>query len=215
MHPDSRKYTPFASRSGEYHYLQMPFGLLNSCQSFEKLMEITLAGLQWSKLVIYVDDVLTYSKTVEGMLENLEEVFKRLQRANLKLKPTKCKLFQTTVGFLGYVVSNRIVSTDPKKIQTVEQWDQPKIVKQVRAFVGFCQYYRKFIKNFSSIAAPLYSLTKKHAKFKWGETCETVFCTLKERLITAPVLANPTRTDQFIIDCDASLTGTGAILSQI
>ncbi len=215
MEEESKQKTAFSTRKGLFQYTVMPFGASNSAGTFQRLMEITLAGLQWSKLVLYLDDVLSFSPTVDEMQVNLEQIFKQFKAANLKLKPSKCKLFQTSVEFLGHVVSSEGVACDPKKIEAIEQWERPKNVKDVRSFVGFCQYYRKFIENFSSIAAPLYHLTRKHAKFEWTEICETTFCTLKEKLVTAPVLAYPTREDVFILDCDASLYGIGGVLSQI
>ena len=215
MHEADKERTAFVCRAGLFQYTVMPFGMNNSPATFERLMEITLAGLQWKTLVLYLDDILTFSPTVEEMLARLEEVFKRFEKANLKLKPSKCKLFQTSVEFLGHVVSNEGISCDPKKIEAIDQWQTPKNVKAVRSFVGFCQYYRKYIKDFSNIAAPLYHLTRKRAKFEWNETCENAFLTLKESLVSAPVLAYPTREDEFVLDCDASLYGIGAVLSQI
>ncbi len=174
-----------------------------------------LNGLQWSRAVLYLDDCIVYGKWFDETLQNLEEVLKRFRKANLKLKPSKCKLFQTTVEFLGHVVSAEGISCDPKKIEAVRDWTKPTNVSEIRSFVGFAQYYRKFIPGFSNIAAPLYELTKKRAKFIWCEKCEEAFNTLKSKLISAPVLAYPNREEEFILDTDCSAYAAGAVLSQI
>jgi transposase InsO family protein len=215
MDPESKEKTAFSVKRGLFQYRKMPFGMANSPSTFERLMEIVLSGLQYKICVLYLDDILTFSTSVDQMIENLEEVFQRFKKANLKLKPSKCKLFQRSVDFLGHVVSAEGVSCDPKKIEAVQNWPKPKNVKDVRSFTGFCQYYRKFVKGFSTIAAPLYALTQKNAKFRWTDECDLAFNTLKEKLVTAPVLAYPTRNDEFILDCDASLYGVGGVLSQI
>ena len=207
--------TAFSTRTGLKQYTCMPFGLTNSPATFQKLMESILGGLQWNRIVLYLDDVIVYGETFEKTLENLAEVFNRLKEADLKLKPSKCNLFQKQVEFLGHSVSEQGISCDPKKIEAVAEWPQPKTIKEVRSFVGFAQYYRKFIRNFSNIAAPLNSLTKHRAKFIWSEECNIAFNMLKEKLTKAPVLAYPNNEGKFILDTDASLYGVGGVLSQI
>jgi len=148
-------------------------------------------------------------------MERLEKLFQRLREAHLKLKPSKCHMLQKSVAFLGYTVSGEGVSTDPEKIEAVKDWPTPSNLRQCRAFVGLCQYYRRFVPNFSAIAAPLHALTKKGAQFVWSAECQTAFELLKTVLTSADVLALPNDEGQYVLDCDASDKAIGAVLSQI
>jgi len=145
----------------------------------------------------------------------LERLFQRLREANLKLKPSKCSILQKRVAFLGYIVSESGIGTDPSKIEAVQNWPIPTNLRQCRAFVGLCQYYRRFVANFSTIAAPLHALTKKGAPFIWSAECQNAFEQLKNALTSANVLALPNDEGQFILDCDASDKAIGAVLSQV
>ena len=190
-------------------------GLSNSAPVFERLMEKVLFGLTWKICLVYLDDIIIFSRSFEEHVENLKEVFERLKEANLKLSPKKCHFFKKQVKFLGHIVSENGVSTDPSKIQAVKDWPVPKNVKEVRSFVGLTSYYRKFISNYADKARPLHKITEKNQKFVWTESCQQSFEELKSALITAPVLAYPSRYDLFILDTDASNVGMGAVLSQI
>ena len=133
----------------------------------------------------------------------------------MKLSPKKCNLFKHKVAFLGHIVSSEGISTNPEKVEAVQTWPVPKNVKQVRSFLGLCSYYRKFIRNFSTIAKPLTRLTEKHmSKFSWTGECNDAFTELKSRLASAPILTYPDIEQDFILDTDASGVGIGAILSQ-
>ncbi|MCG7877680.1 MAG: RNase H-like domain-containing protein, partial [Candidatus Thiodiazotropha endolucinida] len=193
----------------------MPFGLVNAPSSFQRLMEDVLRGLQWAESLLYMDDIITPGPTVKESLRRLENVFKRLMKANLKLKPSKCIFFQKSVKFLGHVVSEEGVHTCPDKIEAVRDWPTPVDAKQVRSFLGLASYYRKFVRGFADIARPLHKICEKKAKFLWSEECETAFKTLKQALTQAPILAYP-RCDggKFILDTDASDKAVGAVLSQ-
>lgn len=215
MEENDKEKTAFSCRKGHFQYRKMPFGLCNSPSSFQRIMEIALRQLQWNTCVLYIDDILAFGNDFQTALSNLEEILIRFQEANLKLKPSKCKLFQKSVDFLGSIVSQQGVACDPDKVKAVEEWPRPRNLKDIRAFCGFCQYYSRHIQNFSHIAAPLYALTKKKVKFVWSDACEEAFETLKARLTTAPVLAYPTKDDTFIVDTDASLFAIGAALSQV
>ena len=133
----------------------------------------------------------------------------------MKLNPEKCTLFQKEVKFLRQVVNEDGVSTDPDKTMVIREWSTPKNVTDVRSFLGLCSYYRKFIKNFASIARPLHKLTEKGRNFVWTEECNMSFNKLKELLTSPPILAYPNRTGLFVLDADASNFGIGAVLSQI
>ena len=210
--------TAFSTRKGLYQFNVMPFGLCNAPATFERLMESVLCGLNWETCLVYIDDIIVFGRTFEESLENLRKVFDRLRQANLKLKPKKCNLFQRKVKYLGHVVSGEGVQCDPEKIDKVLNWPGPKRVKDVRSFLGFASYYRKFIPDFSTIAAPLTALTKKVTRkngFHWNPSAEAAFQKLKIALTSTPILAYPSRNDRFILDTDASGVGMGGVLSQL
>lgn len=177
-------------------------------------MESVLAGLHWQICLIYLDDVIVTGKTFQDMVNNLSQMFERFQQAGLKLKPRKCTLFAQQVEFLRHVVSEAGIKTDPKKTECIKMWPLPKNVHEVRAFLGLCRYYRKFVFRFSEIAKPLYKLTEKKTPFSWTDECNQAFQTLKEKLVEAPILTHPDFTKSFILDVDASDKSIGAVLSQ-
>ena len=211
---DDRKKTAFISRKGLFEFKVLPFGLCNAPATFERLMEIVLAGLHWETCLVYLDDIIVCGKTFEDMVKNLDEVLDRLQEAGLKLKARKCQLFAKRVNFLGHVISEDGISTDPKKTECVQNWPVPTTVKEVRSFLGFCSYYRRFIFRFSEIAKPLHKLTQKGVRFKWTKECQNAFQTLKTKLVNAPVLAHPDFNHGFILDVDACDQSIGAVISQ-
>ncbi|GFT68692.1 retrovirus-related Pol polyprotein from transposon 297 [Nephila pilipes] len=138
----------------------------------------------------------------------------RLQKANLKLSPKKCRFFQKEVSYLGHVISSEGVKTDPEKIIAVVDWPHPETVNELRSFLGLCTYYRRFVRNFSTIARPLHTLTEAKSNFNWTEDCLKYFNSLKQPLTTSPFLTNPRTDEDFILDTDASNEGIGAVLSQ-
>ena len=162
---------------------------------------------------MYLDDIIVCGKTFDEMVKNLDEVFARLQGAGLKLKARKCQLFAQRVDFLGHVISEDGIRTDPKKTECVRKWPEPN-VKEVRSFLGFCSYYRRFIFRFAEIAKPLHKLTQKGVRFKWTKECQNAFQTLKTTLMNAPVLAHPDFNHGFILDVDACDQSIGAVISQ-
>ena len=193
----------------------MAFGLCNAPATFEQLMEKILRDLLNDTCLIYLDDVMVMAKSFDEMLDNLRTIFVRIRNANLKLNRKKCTFFQREVEYLGHIVSERGIKTDPKKIEVIVNWPIPSCKKPVKCFTGFCSYYRRIIKRFSSIAKPLYRLTEKKTKFDWTDDCQKSFLNLKQALSTPPILAFP-RTDlPFILDTDAFDHGIGADLSQI
>ena len=214
MDGEDKMKTAFSTNQGLFHFRVMPFGLVNAPSTFQRLMEDVLRGLQWRESLLYMDDIITPGKTVDECLERLEHVFQRLRSANLKLKPSKCIFFQRSVTFLGHVVTEDGVRTDPEKIKTVKEWPTPETSKQVRSFIGLASYYRRFVKGFTDIARPLHKLCEKNNKFRWTEECQQVFDRLKEALTTTPILAYPKIGSKFIVDSDASDLTVGAVLSQ-
>lgn len=191
----------------------MPFGLCNAPATFERLMEIVLAGLNWQICLIYLDDIIVHGRTFDEMLVNLDKVFSRLQKAGLKLKARKCHLFAQEVENLGHIISAKGIKTDPKKTQAVNAWPIPKNTTDLRAFLGLCCYYRKFIFEFSDIAKPLHQLTEKGKRFVWTKECDQAFQTLKQKLVNSPILSFPDFSQPFILDEDASEIEIGGILS--
>lgn len=211
---EDKEKTAFSIGNGLWQFTCMPFGLCNAPATFERLMEKVLKKL--SKIcLVYLDDVIIFGKSFEEMLDHLKQVFLRLRSANLKLNPRKCSFFKREIKYLGHVVSEGGVTTDPEKISAVRNWPVPRTKKQVRSFLGFCSYYRKFVKGFSLIAKPLFSLTENLAKFVWTEQCESAFQRLKKCLMSSPILSFPRNEGQFLLDTDASNHGIGAVLSQI
>ena len=202
----------FVVPGGLFEFQVMPFGLCNAPSTFQRLMETVLAGLQWKIALIYLDDVIVFGSSVEEVVDRLQVIFTRLREAKLKLKPQKCHLFQREVLYLGHIVSERGVSTDPAKVEVVATWPTPTNVTEVRSFLGLASYYRRFIYKFSDVARPLTALTKKENPFIWTDKCETAFQTLKEKLTTAPILAYPRMGVGFILD--ASQFAIGAVLAQ-
>ena len=177
-------------------------------------MDLVLNGLTWQICLLYLDDVLIYSRTFDEHIERVKLVLERIKGANLKLKPSKCKFCQHSVRFLGSIVSKEGVSPDPEKVRAVQEWPVPQNVTEVRSFTALAAYYRRFIRNFAAIARPLYDLTKKGQPFEWKAGQQNAFETLKERLTSAPVLVPPSDEGEFILDTDCSDFAAGAVLSQ-
>uniref|UniRef100_A0A8C7YMG5 Gypsy retrotransposon integrase-like protein 1 n=1 Tax=Oryzias sinensis TaxID=183150 RepID=A0A8C7YMG5_9TELE len=198
----------------------MPFGLCNAPATFQRLMQRCLGNLVNDSLLIYLDDVVVFSPDFSSHVKHLEEVFERLDQHGLKLQPKKCNLFQRRVTYLGHVISEGGVSTDPSKTMAVREWPVPQTVRQVRSFLGFAGYYRRFIPHFSKIATPLNMLThntsgKKPTPVTWTEQCQQAFDKLKQALLNAPVLAYADFSQPFRLYTDASFEGLGAVLAQV
>ena len=214
--PDIPK-TAFVTKEGMYEWIVMPFGLCNAPASFQRLMESILRGLQWKTAILYIDDILVFGKTVKEAGQNLGVVLQRLQEAGLKLKASKCQLFRKQVHFLGHVVSQEGIACDPGKLEAVADWPEPKDLHQLRSFLGFSGYYRKFIPEYSQKATPLVALLAKGRKFGWSRQCQQAFDSLKSSLVKPPVLGFPISDPEsvFILDSDCSLMAMGAVLSQL
>jgi transposase InsO family protein len=215
MTEEAKLKSAFATPSGLFQFKCMPFGLCNAPSTFERLMEQVLAGLQWQICLIYLDDVIIFSKTCAEHIARLDEILSKLGQAGLKLKPKKCHFFCEEVLYLGHRVSKEGIATDPDKVKAVQNWGVPTNLTDVRSFLGLCSYYRRFIPQFSTIAKPLTRLTEKNQGFKWGDEQEEAWAGLKQKLLTAPILAYPDPQVEFIVDTDASAYGIGAVLSQV
>ena len=214
MDAGTQEKAAFVTSSGLYEWTVMPFGLCNAPSTFARLMELVLKGLHWKICLIYLDDVIVMGRTFEEELERLKEVFERLARAGLKLKPKKCFLFQKRVSYLGHVVTEEGIAADPEKVEQVRTWPTPENSTEVKSFLGLASCYRRFIPDFSTIAKPLYKLTEAKAEFAWTEQCQLAFDSLRGSLTSGRVLAYRAREGEFVLDTDASDHGIGVVLSQ-
>ncbi|KAG1926787.1 retrotransposable element [Pimephales promelas] len=207
--------TAFSTTSGHYEYSVMPFGLSNSPSVFQAFMNDVFRDMLDRWVIVYIDDILIYSDSLEEHVQHVRSVLQRLIQFHLYAKMEKCEFHQTSVSFLGYVISQDGVAMDEKKVRGVIDWPVPRTVKELQRFLGFANFYRRFIRNFSLIAAPLTALTKRHSsRISWNPEAQHAFQELKSRFTTAPILRHPDPECQFIVEVDASNTGVGAILSQ-
>ena len=215
MAPEDREKTAFSTHRGLFQFTVMPFGLCNAPGTFERLMEVAMRGLQWTSCLVYLDDIVVFSRDFKGHLQRLGEVLGRLEAAGLKVKPSKCRLVRGEVAFLGHVVNAEGISTDPSKVEAVRGWPTPGTsLTEVRSFLGLAGYYRSFVPEFATIAKPLSSLADKGRVFKWTSDCEDSFRLLKELLTQSPILGYPQEEGRIVLDTDASDLGLGAVLSQ-
>ncbi|KAL0560646.1 hypothetical protein IC582_001055 [Cucumis melo] len=206
--------TAFRSRYGHYEFIVMSFGLTNALAVFMDLMNRVFREFLDTFVIVFIDDILIYSKTEAEHEEHLRMVLQTLRDNKLYAKFSKCEFWLKQVSFLGHVVSKAGVSVDPAKIEAVTGWTRPSTVSEVRSFLGLAGYYRRFVENFSRIATPLTQLTRKGAPFVWSKACEDSFQTLKQKLVTAPVLTVPDGSGSFVIYSDASKKGLGCVLMQ-
>ena len=218
MDPSAQEKTAFVTHQGLYEFRVIPFGLTNAPAIFQRLMQQVMAPLKSTSrpdfVSVYLDDILIFSRSLEEHLQHLQMVIQRLVDVGLKLKPTKCRFAQTELEYLGHVVGRDGLKTNPRLVAAVSDFPVPDSVQGVRRFLGLASYYRKFIPNFSRIAHPPHQLTCKAASFKWSPECSRAFEELKHRLTTAPILAYPNFTCDFVLETDASVQGVGAVLGQ-
>ena len=211
---------------GLYEFLKMPFGVCNGPGTFMRMMDRIFGDVNFQCVLIYLDDILVPADSFDQMLERLDMVFSRLENFELKVKPEKCHFFKEKLHFLGHVVSEDGVATDPEKTRAISDWAPITSETELRSFLGLASYYRRYVKNFASVAAPLHALlsgggkkkNKRDVVSKWPECwtpeCEESFAELKRKLTSAPVLGYPDFTKPFILEIDASFSGLGAVLSQ-
>ena len=220
MKPEDMEKTAFSSHIGLFQYNVMPFGLCNAPATFEAMMENMLSDLLWSRCLVYLDDVIVFGTTFNECLANLEMVIARMLSNGLKIKPKKCKFFMKSMRYLGRIISPEGVQTDPEKISTVMDWDEPINAKEVRSFLGLCSYYRDFIPGYSKVSYPMQRVAhwtpgRPKELFPWGVEQRESFQKLKDLFASTPVLHYPTAEDHFILDTDASNDSIGAALSQV
>ena len=203
----------FKTSEALYEWLVMPFGLSNAPSTFTRLMNEVLRPFAGKCLVVYFDDILIYSHSLEEHKEHLRAVCAKLQEERLFANLAKCSFLTNSVAFLGFVVSATGIAVDPAKTSAIREWPTPQSLFAARSFHGLAQFYRRFVRDFSSIAAPITDIFRQ-AQFHWSAAADHAFHQLKVALTTAPVLRLPDFTKLFDVAADASSTGIGAVLSQ-
>jgi hypothetical protein len=214
IRPGDEWKTAFRTRYGHFEYTVMPFGLTNAPAVFQHMANDIFRDLLDDCLIIYLDDLLVYSKTQEEHDSHVLLVLKRLREHGLYAKLEKCSFGCNQVEFLGYIISSEGISMDPAKVRTVVEWQTPRSVRDVQCFLGFANFYRKFIQDYSKIVLPLTQLTRKGQPFIWSEETDMAFESLKKAFTSAPILAHVDPEKPFIIEADASDFALGSILSQ-
>jgi hypothetical protein len=206
--------TAFTTRYGLFEYLVMYFGLMNVSAHFMYLMNYIFMPELDKFVVVFIDDILIYSRSMEKHEEHLQIVLQQLQEHQLYAKFSKCEFWIKEVPFLGHVVSPEGITVDPSKVKEVLDWKPLTSVSEVRSFLGLAGYYRQFISHFSKITKPITELLKKGNKYVWSDAWDEAFKKLNKLLTTSPVLAQPDTDKSFDVYCDASGTGLGGVLIQ-
>src|SRR6266496_6110910 len=214
MDPKDKPKMAFTCHLGLYEFNVMLFGLKNTPLTFQRLINKVLREYIDEFIIVYIDDLLIYSKTFEEHLEHIRKVFEKLREANLMMKLKKCKFCIPNVEFLGHIIGRDGLQPDSSKIEKMEQLKPPKDLRTLRGALGLFFYYRKFVKNFSTISRPMTELLRKDKIFEWKERQQKAFDFLKKKLTTAPILGYPDYNKPFILFTDASGKGLGAVLSQ-
>ena len=219
MSKSSIEKTAFSCPQGHFEFLRMPFGLCGAPCTFQKIVKTVLQEQDSRICLIYLDDIIVFGITLQEHNSRLEIVMKQLLSAGVKLSKSKCHFGQSSVKFFGHVENSNGITTDPGKTEKVRNWKKPELMKELSSFIGFALYYRRFIQNFSFLAAPLDSILnrekgKRNIKIKWTENMTKSFQDLKDALCSTPVLTCPINDSLFILDTDASQFGVGAVLSQ-
>ncbi|KAL0198834.1 hypothetical protein M9458_007374, partial [Cirrhinus mrigala] len=207
--------TAFVTPSGHYEYLVMPYGLANSPSIFQNFMNEIFRDFLHHFVIVYIDDILIYSCDLQEHRKHVRQVLQRLREHQLFLKLEKCEFHQSSVSFLGYVISGDGVRMEQNKVSVVFQWTEPLTIKDLQRFLGFANFYRRFIKNFSILTTPLTALLKGTKRtLQWNSDAREAFQKLKQAFTSAPVLQHPDPDKPFVVEVDAADTGVGAVLSQ-
>lgn len=214
MHPDSEDLTTFRTRYGSFKFRVLPFGLTNGPAAFQRYINTVLGEYLDDFATAYIDDILIYSETMEDHVKHVRLVLQQLRKAGLQASLPKCEFHTTRTRYLGFIISTNGVEVDPEKVSVVTQWKQPETMRGVQSFLGFCNFYRRFIRDYSRVAKPLHRLTKKGVPLIWDQACQEAFQALKQALTSAPILSHydPGRATR--LETDASDGVIGAVLSQ-
>nr|GFC10352.1 putative reverse transcriptase domain-containing protein [Tanacetum cinerariifolium] len=206
--------TAFRTCYGHYEFQLMPFGLTNAPTVFMDLMKRVCKPYLDRFVIVFIDDILIYSKNRKEHEGHLKLILKLLKEEELYAKFLKCEFWLSNVQFLGHVIDSKGIHVDHAKIEAIKDWESPKTPTEIRQFLGLAGYYRRFIEGFLKIARPMTKLTQKRVKFNWGEKAEAAFQLLKRKLCSAPILALHEGSENFVVYCDASHKGLGAVLMQ-
>ncbi|CAK1597489.1 unnamed protein product [Parnassius mnemosyne] len=212
--PESRKYTAFSTSTGHYQLKRLPMGLKTSCSAFSRVMSIAMLGRAFEKCFIYLDDLITFGRSLATHNQNLIDVFERLRKVNLKLNPAKCQFLKKKILYLCHVVTADGIAPDLEKTKVLDKFPVPQNADEVRRFVAFCNYYRKFVPSFATITMPLNNFLKRDVPFIWNSDCENAFNFLKNALISPLILEYPDfgESSEFVLQTDASDLAVGAVL---
>nr|GEW77157.1 putative reverse transcriptase domain-containing protein [Tanacetum cinerariifolium] len=206
--------TAFKTRYGHYEFQVMSFGLTNTPAMFMDLMNRVCKPYLDKFVIVFIDDILIYSKSKKEHGKHLKTILKLLKKEQLYVKFSKCEFWLESIQFLGPDIDSEGIHLDPAKIEAIKNWATSTTPTEVRQFLGLAGYYRRFIKGFSLISKPLTKLTQKNNKFEWETETEEAFPTLKQKLCFAPILTLPEGSEDFVVYCDALLRGFGAVLKQ-
>lgn len=206
--------TAFSTRHGQFEYKVMPLGLCNAPAVFQRMMNTIFYDMLDRGVIIYLDDILIYGETEEELRKLTLEVLKRLRKHKLFVKPGKCRFKVQKVDFLGVIVTPGSIEMDPGKVDAIRDWPAPTKVKEMQSFLGFCNFYRRFIPDYSTITRPLHGLAKKNVQWKWTQQHQVAFQTLKEQFQVGRVLVHPDPSKPFFVECDSSGYAIGGELSQ-
>ncbi|GBG91629.1 hypothetical protein CBR_g52663 [Chara braunii] len=214
VHPDDQYKTAFRTRYGHYEFIVMPFGLTNAPTTFQRCMNDLFRPWLDKFVVVYLDDILVFSRTLEEHRGHLRQVLEKLREVNFKINAKKCDWAKTRVLYLGHVLDGDGVKPEDSKIAAIRDWPTPRTLTELCSFMGLANYYRKFVRNFSTIAAPLRTLLRKETIWKWDKDCTSAMKKLKQTLIEYPVLKVADQSLPFVVTTDASQYGIGAVLQQ-
>ena len=213
LEKDSQIKTAFSTKNGQYCFTRMPFGIAAAPGTFQELMTKVLDGLAGT--MVYMDDIMVFSEELNQHYVTLGKVLERIQKAGLRVNPEKCNLLRKEVKFLGHVIDKEGIRTDSTKVAAIKNFEKPKCIKNLRSFLGICNYYRRFIKDYSKKSRALEKLCGSNcSKLVWSEECEKAFGDMKQALTQSPILGFPDIKKTFILDTDASFDAIGAVLSQ-
>ena len=209
-----REKTAFSIPHGKFEFNVMTFGLRNAGATYQRMMDIVLAGLPPDRVLAYLDDIVIFSRTLEEHVRDVDRVLEKLEAGGITLRPEKCLFASDEVDYLGYYMNEEGIRPQKALVEAIQDFNRPKTKKEVRRFLGTVGFYRDFIRNFADISSPLRRLTQNNVRFKWSEDCETSFEELKKLLIQYPVLAFPITNKEFIVEVDASKFAVGGVLQQ-
>ena len=215
INPEHKEKTAFSCHLGQFQFIKIPFGLNNAPATYQRCIDVVLMGLTGIDCLVYLDDIICFSATVEEDARKLRNIFERLDQAKFKIQPDKCVFATDQVENLGHICTPQGIRPDPKKVRAIKEYPIPKTVKDIRSFVGLAGYYRRHVPDFARLAQPLTNLTKKDVPFEWTSDQQRGSDELKRILSTEPLLIYPDFSQPFIVACDASTKAIGAVLSQL